>query len=116
MNNYHIPHWVKSTSEKIISFLGSNIDLFVYWGSEPIDCSDNLRPAFFYEFSSREKKFVIVFSESGYCELMEEFTVVNSKAILHCDCVNSEQIFLIEKILLENLSLNSVDYGLVNEI
>lgn len=67
-------------------------------------------------FQVERKKFVIVFSESGYCELMEEFTVVNSKAILHCDCINSEQILLIEKILLENLSLNSIDCGLVNEV
>lgn len=116
MNNSHILKWIKSTSEKIIGFLGSDINLFVYWGSEPVECLNDLRPAFFYEFSSREKKFVIVFSESGYCELMEEFTVFNSKAILHCDCVNSEQIFLIEKILLENLSLNSIDCGLVNGV
>lgn len=115
MSDYHILQWVKSTSEKIISFLGSNIDLFVYWGSEPVDCLNNLIPAFFYEFSNGEKDFLIVFYESGYCKLVEEFFIINSQAILHCDCVNSEQIFFIEKKLLKNLALNSVDYGLVNE-
>lgn len=116
MNDYHIPQWVKSTSEKIISFLGSNIDLFVYWGSEPADCLDNLRKAFSYQFSNGEKVFLIVFFESGYCELLKEFVVISSQATLYCHCINSEQIFFIAEILLKHLSLKSVDYGLVNEI
>lgn len=113
MNETNVENWAKSTSDQIISFLGSNITLFVTWGLAPLDSIDTLQDAFFYEFSNGKKDFTIVLFEMGCCELPIAPVISESKMVLEIHCIDDKQVNIIDNLLKQNLKsyLKSVEYG-----